>query len=799
MLAQTADSAAQAINTAETNANTASKSLNAKVTAVLTASLSKLKAVMAANVWTIAAVGIAAVAYGLYKLATQASAAEVAQKKLKDELGKYKQYQSETEQAIDQHISTIQSETETNYNKIKSYEALKKLIPEITNAYSLQEIATLDLAKAEQMRNASRDRGEIDKYEKEVARVKAEIKREREFLQLAAQHGSYYYTGKLEELEEELKGWESQLSNARELKRKAKEVGKDPVTIRIEAQAEYDRLDEAFRDAQAKLEEATKRFSANPWLVPVKLKMDVDLAGEALSKQKGILDGLIPSEEKVKETVAGRMAALKQVIKSKEIELKALRSAGALADKKSIEDAEKAIKDSKAELELYRPKSKGDEKPKTKVEREREQIELREAREKHARGQKRERIDLARELEELEASLMQEGTAKTIAQLDLKHQAELEALKRQKEDYLQAKRDKEEQLFAKDPSNKNRAFDPNSVSLSQGEEGMFAKQGQYLASRQAQELAKIHEAEAEAMNKYLSEYGSYEEKRMAIARLYAQKIAQAKTEGEKLSLGKEQEAKTAQLDAEANKTTDAIAKLFGDMRKRTATDMRAMAEEAQQALNYIVKGVYQTDAKGKPLFGITPERLKVLKDSPTDLKNIRDQIQAIIDKANQSDTALGKMSAGLSGLLKAKKGTEEARTSLDLLSRGFGELQGQVGFATQALSVLGDLTGSDIFRDIASGLGEVMNVADSALKGFQSGGIVGGIVSGVTALVGTVSKSIDKMHDKRIKTLQDNIDILKRRYEDLDRAIDKAFSSDASNLIGQQNELLKQQQELLHK
>lgn len=94
------DSASKKVNTLETglntagvSSNTAAKSFGARVTGLLTVATAKLNAVMAANLWTIVAIGIAAVIYGIYKLITYQTDAEKAQEKLNDRV---KEFNSET-------------------------------------------------------------------------------------------------------------------------------------------------------------------------------------------------------------------------------------------------------------------------------------------------------------------------------------------------------------------------------------------------------------------------------------------------------------------------------------------------------------------------------------------------------------------------------------------------------------------------------------------------------------------------------------------------------------------------------
>lgn len=109
------------LNTAGETANIAAKSLGAKVTNILTVATAKLNAVMAANIWTIVAIGIAAVCYGIYKLITYQTDSEKAQEKLNNRI---REFNSETdaEQAeIDRLFGKLDAAKKgtDEYNKAK--------------------------------------------------------------------------------------------------------------------------------------------------------------------------------------------------------------------------------------------------------------------------------------------------------------------------------------------------------------------------------------------------------------------------------------------------------------------------------------------------------------------------------------------------------------------------------------------------------------------------------------------------------------------------------------------------------
>lgn len=179
------------MNTAGETANIAAKSLGAKVTNLLTVATAKLNAVMAANIWTIVAIGIAAVCYGIYKLITYQTDAEKAQEKLNDRI---REFNSETdaEQAeIDRLFGKLDAARKgtDEYNKAKQAiidkygEYLKGLgdeieaLKDVAGAYeavsAAAKQAALDRAIADSTSTAQKDWADnqgklVEKLEKAV-------------------------------------------------------------------------------------------------------------------------------------------------------------------------------------------------------------------------------------------------------------------------------------------------------------------------------------------------------------------------------------------------------------------------------------------------------------------------------------------------------------------------------------------------------------------------------------------------------------------------------------------------------
>ena len=112
-----------------------------------------------------------------------------------------------------------------------------------------------------------------------------------------------------------------------------------------------------------------------------------------------------------------------------------------------------------------------------------------------------------------------------------------------------------------------------------------------------EEIEKNIAMHREAMDQYLSEYGDYQQKRLAIADLYALKISQAEKEGGKLSLQKQSEEAMKTLDFEEFKKSIDFADVFGDLDAQTTASLRALRDKLGDYINEAAKDLRPEDLK----------------------------------------------------------------------------------------------------------------------------------------------------------------------------------------------------------
>lgn len=416
----------------------------------------------------------------------------------------------------------------------------------------------------------------------------------------------------------------------------------------------------------------------------------------------------------------------------------------------------------------------------------------------------KEAVDLENQVEQARINAMADGGEKILAQRELDNKKELQAIDRAKEEYIQKEIQRQKEIFEatedlkakKNPKYKKRSFDSSSISV---DTSSFDILKENTDKRQVQEDLN---AQREAMNAYLAEYGTYMQKRQAVIEQYQDKINKATTEGEKLSLGKQRDSILSGIDEQANKTTSAVSLLFGDMKDKTLKDLETINMAGQKALEFLKSGQWD-ETTGKSL-GITKENFNVWSNDPEKIKAISDALVNNREAVDNLQPAYKKVAVGIREAFDAGDDSKKLEEALARIKDGMNDIMQVGSFLSDTFSSLGEAFGSDALKGVADGINVAMDAANSAMQGAQAGAIFGPIGAAAGAaigIVGSLASSIAKIHDakneKRIQDLQEQIDLLSRSYDKLGESIEKAYSKDASNLINQQNKLLEQQKVLI--
>ena len=189
-------------------------------------------------------------------------------------------------------------------------------------------------------------------------------------------------------------------------------------------------------------------------------------------------------------------------------------------------------------------------------------------------------LDLQRKNQQDDINLRNEGLAKKLAQIEY--------------DYETRKAEIEKQATELAALNKKAGGEEN---LTEEQQTEIDRANTNNEKERQQSIALAYQAEFTAMQEHLKEYGTFQQQKLAIAQEYAEKIRNATTEGERLSLGIERDSSLARIEAQELKAninwsavfgefgsmfSDMITPVLADAKKYMATDEFMNADHASQ-------------------------------------------------------------------------------------------------------------------------------------------------------------------------------------------------------------------------
>ncbi len=309
-----------------------------------------------------------------------------------------------------------------------------------------------------------------------------------------------------------------------------------------------------------------------------------------------------------------------------------------------------------------------------------------------------------------------------------------------------------------------------------------ALKGGNITQEQATNLGiKIDRAEIAAnLNAVVEEYSSAED-RIAKIRQKAENARKAATAG-----GRED------LIPQINKSET---KQIGEIR----------AEELMKTDDWI--NLFQNlDAlSSREILRIIDNINSLLKDAdldPINLKSVTDQLDRAAETATRKNP-FASISANFKAY-KAALAAEDDLRAIELRKQawlGVSEALNVVASTMSGISSIASVfgAGDDAVASINEIAGAVGGAAQAA-AGFASGNFVQGI-QGVVSVISNLGSLLsgDRRKERTIEAIQDQVDALKKSYDNLGDAIDKAYSINAANLIEQNNQNLEQQKILIQK
>lgn len=747
-----------------------------------------LNAAMLTNPYVLLATAVVGLGVAMLAFRDSATETEKAQRRFNEQQEEAKKQEEEHKQKIDSLVQSSRDIALSDLQRGRSLAELRKEYPKIFAQYDIETIKLADILKRKQQIAEEDAKRAGEKQTKELSNIESEIKYYENLLKtLSGQQGVDGYVKKLKELramrdvmlQEKGKGISEQfISNLKDVNTN-----------------EFDRY----------ISELEKRIRGKGENGTVKLRLPIDIKGtlsdEAIYNVKDIKT-LIDTAKSVKQT---RIDSEKNKTTYKQDYEKA---------KKDWDDAKKKLSEIEKDKSKFTSKQYEEAKKRaettekayknlggitgsslTKQENQTEKLRKQTDKynvllEKQALEQKRNAEDLQMRVDEARIKAMDEGSAKTIAEMELNFEKEMQAIDRQKEDALRKKIEDARTAWDANPENKGKSFDATGIELSDNERKHF------------DELYKAAIANNEKAYKDLTEqYLSYTDERLAIEKKFNDDIAVLQE---------------ARRKAEAKGDADGIAKIDRSVEKR--------AEIKNEDIFKLDTEQFKKNMNWEQVFGNldkvstdTLKKLKVnLKDftssqkdlSPENLKELVDAIERIDDKVSERNP-FEAMSVSFKSLKDAtdaqreaqeaynktlKEGTDEekknAKATLEsaknnkqkaiseattVLHHGVDEIGQYVDAGNQVIGIMetlgtktpewleGTMSG---FGEMLDGLGSIdlMKPMSIVTGGLQT---IKGALTSITSLGGVINWS-----GSNAKEVQDSINRLADRNETLQTSIE---------------------------
>ncbi len=340
---------------------------------------------------------------------------------------------------------------------------------------------------------------------------------------------------------------------------------------------------------------------------------------------------------------------------------------------------------------------------------------------KNAEDVAKQRLALQEKNQQAEVNLMKEGTEKKLAQIDADYSAQKAAIDRQQRKLAEA--------------NKEAGITSTNASGLTSEQQVEIDRANELAfeSRKKQ-IEEVYRAETDAMRAYISEYGTFQQQKLAIAEDYAERIRKAQTEGERLTLGRERDAALQQVDINALRQNIDWGSVFGEF----GTMFREQLQPTIDRLKAIAGSdtFRQSSLEDQQLLYDLIARLEesntvwdsdIFRRVSDDMNAYQSTMQGYIDAQERERIATDALAKAKANLVEAERrggDVESAQQKVDLAASYLASVSDEVqAFGAQVKQTTSDLQSSaqqavGMFQSLESGL---QGLTSGSLKGIGQG------------------------------------------------------------------------------
>ena len=439
------------------------------------------------------------------------------------------------------------------------------------------------------------------------------------------------------------------------------------------------------------------------------------------------------------------------------------------------------------------------------------------------------RVKAQQTTEKLRIQIMQEGISKRMALAKQEYDESVADIDKQERDML-AKMDQA------------RKQGDNIPQIQYDDVKNTANTNRMLAEQVYNE--KIYQIEQEYRDKatqslidYNKQYGTYQEKRLAIAMDYARKIAAAETEGEADVLTRERDDKLVSLDFEKMKKGMDWEKIFGDLERVSTDTLESLREKLKQYLEGIGDDISPESYKEvMDAFNEIDSELadrspfETMKKGYEDYKSAMDEVRSAQNLLQQAqvggsviveeyDEATGTLTRKLITQAEAEERLRAAQDKRYSAQKSLTDAANSIGQKGMAIVNAGndivDMLGNfgvkvpEAVSDTLNGLGQVMSGLESIdlTKPFSAitGSIkiltgVGNTIAGLFGFGGADYSGYENLKSKYegLIDIWDSLISKKQQYIDIDYGVEaQKAAEEAKKLVDVQIERQRQLMEAL--
>lgn len=361
------------------------------------------------------------------------------------------------------------------------------------------------------------------------------------------------------------------------------------------------------------------------------------------------------------------------------------------------------------------------------------------------------RVKAQQTTEKLRLQIMQEGIAKRKALAKQEYDEQLADIDKQEQDTI-AKMDKARKQGDNIPQSQY-----DDVKAEANEQRLLAEK--ILAEKIYQINKEYLDKTLDAEIEYNKQYGTWQEKREAVALEYTKKIALAQTEAEKKLLKEKGKEAVAAVDFEEFKESINWELIFGNLDKvakqelqklrtqlekfRQSPEYKNMAIDERKVLDEALNEIQQNIIEKGGLLGNLPEQLQILADAQIELEKAQSEYNKslILGTEAEKEAALKKKNQAQANVINAQANVNAAA---DQAGQRFSKVTDSMIRLSEAgsdLSQLGSSIGTliDAFSDADSKIGGIVGSIIGVLEQLGNQGIsgfVGGILENVGNLAG---------------------------------------------------------------